>query len=547
MVHSARRDLVRSHINRWASASAAPESPRPSASIPVTMPTDPNSNSEPYRRFSREPQSATSSSTPSSLPPLRSVASTSTRNSASIPTLSTSAGRRARWRGYGDRNRTPTVPDSASRGDSQQYDDEILQILMEQAPRRVRLVQPERDLQHLSDLDEANNQLRALLDFTNPPSHPYPNLSFPSPPLQVQEPVDENRRVKRRKLDADSLSTGFQGFRYGRYGQVESGPLTMEIVSCDGGIYSDDGQTYAAENILKNDATVYCTKGPRCNIVLRHQGSTVFTLKELVIKAPRTNYTSPVQEGMIFISMNQDDLLSRTAQYKIQYQPSRSSSRRVERENQPPAILSIRHGENGTTMTRAQVRARRLYNIGIEDENNNNNNPNNEEEYRVAQIPPEFTTSPPQFHVTTVCSDDEDEPALRPDWRAPNRIGSLPFESDDSSGDDLSGDIYGLDYHRRRRRRRTPLWETGEDTETAAEASQDTLPPEGKLMAPHARFFIEQNKSKCTIKFEPAVSGRFILLKMWSPHPDPTSNIDIQAVVANGFAGPRYFPAMELR
>jgi len=66
-------------------------------------------------------------------------------------------------------------------------------------------------------------------------------------------------------------------------------------------------------------------------------------------------------------------------------------------------------------------------------------------------------------------------------------------------------------------------------------------------MAPHARFFIERDKSKCTVRFDPPVSGRFILLKMWSPHHSPSGNIDIQSVVARGFAGPRFFPAVSLR
>jgi hypothetical protein len=67
----------------------------------------------------------------------------------------------------------------------------------------------------------------------------------------------------------------------------------MEIVSCDGGMFSNQ-LSYSAENILKNDNSVYCTKGNRCNIVLRHQGSTAFTLSELVIKAPGSiNYSHP--------------------------------------------------------------------------------------------------------------------------------------------------------------------------------------------------------------------------------------------------------------
>lgn len=67
----------------------------------------------------------------------------------------------------------------------------------------------------------------------------------------------------------------------------------MEIVSCDGGMFSNES-SYAAENILRNDNSVYCTKGNRCNIVLRHQGSTAFTLQELIIKGPTSmNYSHP--------------------------------------------------------------------------------------------------------------------------------------------------------------------------------------------------------------------------------------------------------------
>lgn len=62
-----------------------------------------------------------------------------------------------------------------------------------------------------------------------------------------------------------------------------------------------------------------------------------------------------------------------------------------------------------------------------------------------------------------------------------------------------------------------------------------------------AEFHIEMDKNKCTILFDPPVTARYILLKMWNPRQDSAGNIDIQGVVAKGFAGPRYFPAMELR
>lgn len=146
------------------------------------------------------------------------------------------------------------------------------------------------DLEHAGrQLQVASSNLRALLD------EPVPNIATPS--LSTQDYTsdgDSGRRAKRRKLDSDRVESGFTGFSYGHYGQVEPGKLKMEIVSCDGGIYSEDhGASHAAENVLRNDHTVYCTKGDRCNLVLRHQGGTPFCLKELIIKAPPRGYTAP--------------------------------------------------------------------------------------------------------------------------------------------------------------------------------------------------------------------------------------------------------------
>lgn len=129
-------------------------------------------------------------------------------------------------------------------------------------------------------------QARALLD------DPVPNISSPVLDPEYRDITDQNRRVKRRKLESDKADDGFVAHRYGQYGQVEPGKLRMEIVSCDGGIFQEQGN-YAAENVLRNDASVYCTKSPRCNLVLRHEGSTVFCLEELIIKAPHAGYTAP--------------------------------------------------------------------------------------------------------------------------------------------------------------------------------------------------------------------------------------------------------------
>lgn len=141
------------------------------------------------------------------------------------------------------------------------------------------------------DLDDANSQLRALLDYTNAtimtPLSPSSN-----PQSAQQEHAEDSRRVKRRKLDSEKTEPYRRAFRYGKFGQVEPGQLKMEIESCDGGIYADE-RINPPDNILENDSSVYCTKRNRCNIVLRHKGAEVFTVKEIVIRAPAHGFSSP--------------------------------------------------------------------------------------------------------------------------------------------------------------------------------------------------------------------------------------------------------------
>lgn len=144
-------------------------------------------------------------------------------------------------------------------------------------------------------LDETNSHIRILLEMTNtsaiPPLVTPSTNSFSS--QRTHEYMDDHRRSKRRRLDSERRIANSKPFRYGTYGQVEPGQLRMEIVSCDGGMFSNES-SYAAENILKNDNSVYCTKGNRCNIVLRHQGGTAFTLQELIIQGPTSaNYSHP--------------------------------------------------------------------------------------------------------------------------------------------------------------------------------------------------------------------------------------------------------------
>lgn len=155
---------------------------------------------------------------------------------------------------------------------------------------------PASPLEMFERLSQGQNALRELLEARETrrgSASPYSIAPPYSPPVRPTVMPEEARRNKRRKVDASRDTDTFSAMRYGQHGQVEPTELCMEMVSCDGGMFSNE-RSYAAENILKDDASVYCTKGSKCNIVLRHQGSTVFTLTEIVIKAPGSmNYSHP--------------------------------------------------------------------------------------------------------------------------------------------------------------------------------------------------------------------------------------------------------------
>jgi hypothetical protein len=287
---------------------------------------------------------------------------------------------------------------------------------------------------------------------------------------------------------------------------------------------------------------------------------------------------------MVFVSMENDEPLIRTAQYQIQYAAPRHRIRLASRDPNNSHIISIRHNLDGTTTgheNRSPIAS------GVEAGSD-------ELECRLAQLPADFTNqNPSPFNVTIECDDsdtDSNHPPRR--RRAVDRLsgrlsGMLSGHYDPASDSDASSDhdhrlaeeeyLLGVARlwpsapaqppapHPRliRRPPRQPPTVSGDLAEAvlaAQEATQEAVKavggvpstagaagPSGGLMAPLAWFFIEREKSKCVIRFDPPVSGRFILLKMWSPHFSEAANIDIQSVVAKGFAGPRFFPASHLR
>ncbi|KAE8355533.1 hypothetical protein BDV28DRAFT_128834 [Aspergillus coremiiformis] len=381
--------------------------------------------------------------------------------------------------------------------------------------------------------------------------------------IDVSQEMDGERcRVKRRKLESDDNREGLQSFRYGQYGQVVSGALKMELASCDGGTYETDGESSWPENVLRNDSSVYCTKSERCNLILKHRGETPFCLKKIVIKAPKSGYDAPIQEGMVFVSMTSDELLARTAQYQIQYTSSRRGRRNRRARMQPSQeyLNANRHPLQSL--------------IARDSHSESDTDISDPTRLNLGTIPDPMS----EFRVTTEydeCSENNDHgdqefgddvPPLTDVERLQMEQMEDDFLCSDSDESESNDDTSELNtYNRRRRellrrvtsmRRRYVIERNGQPRRRPVPSIIQPMPqsePTGlhtgsdaqntgqELLKPHARFFIERTKSMVSIKFDPPPSGRYILIKLWSPHNG--GNIDIQSIIVHGYAGPRFFPA----
>ncbi|EEP79538.1 predicted protein [Uncinocarpus reesii 1704] len=332
------------------------------------------------------------------------------------------------------------------------------------------------------------------------------------------------RQNKRVKLDSDDNREGPRGFSYGHYGQVVPGALEMHIHTCDGGPYGMDGRSSWPENILLNDNSLYRAKSTRCNIVLKHQGQTPFCLKKLVIKAPKSGFDGPagIREGMVFVSMVSDEVLSRTARYHMFYscrplqpQPLRNSWQSHSQRYLTALRASLSSPQRTVLVHPAQVSSYENSSIISTDHNRGSRQ------------------SSPDFRVTLEQDDKSDDgstadqqsenSAVNAEGVYENFIEAL-YPADDGT-DTSDGELSDMSDHLLGEIRRVVRHSMGADpndmgirsrflsstvglpaepyTNEPEETSQNPAPEE--ILSPHARFFIRKDKSAVSIKFDPPV------------------------------------------
>ncbi|KAL9093283.1 MAG: hypothetical protein Q9165_004024 [Trypethelium subeluteriae] len=416
-------------------------------------------------------------------------------------------------------------------------------------------------------LAQITSNIEEILDGQNPSSLSRSLHRSLSPEIDHHQ-----HRTKRRKLDSGK-SDELTYHKYGWYGQVEPTRLKMEIASCDGGHYAEerDSTQYRPENVLRKNKRVYCTKRSTCDMVLRHQGETPFSVEKILIKAPDRHFTAPVQEGMVFVAMTSDDLLRRTAGYTAGHATTRAATplspsatgRSRERLTlleslHDPVVSEAARRQNGEDVPphalRVATRERRFAANNSEDSIADNCDPPLDD----GNAPISRTAVTTSIDPPTASSDSEEDSSdeegmspvdladrLRQEGRWP------PTHEEDEAFQyqvirewrEAQRQARNGPRARTHRRSSPPRGETEEPVRRAG-GNCPTTSREG-MIVPNARFRMKDSRHQITIKFDPPLSGKYILIKLWSP--TVNGNIDIQSITTYGYSGPRFIPAFESR
>lgn len=381
---------------------------------------------------------------------------------------------------------------------------------------------------------------------------------------------DNNRQAKRRKLDhAAEQASEYDGFKYGYKGQVVRGRLRMQVVSCDGGEYDRDSSLYRVQNVLSNDKSVYCSQTGSCNLLLKHIGEAPFCLEKVVIRAPDRGFTAPVQEGLIFVSMSPDKLISGTSAYEIEYNSETSDSSPTDRHGRPsPSVSPVPNpfrpgqvvgsedllsfeeaiGDNAVWERSRQALRERVENLRVrvrarQHQQTQNSQPysqddddaGNECPYHIEEGDSNAAgvsaPTPPPFTTTTESEPEDAEGEAMPSaaimadrLRRESRYRSEGEEDDEDDRDELMqhplasfrrsnrlDDVRLQSFRERAQRWREmrrsfePIRATRLRTPSRIEPKQQPEAAAEELIQPQARFFIARHKNKITVKFHPAM------------------------------------------
>jgi hypothetical protein len=355
---------------------------------------------------------------------------------------------------------------------------------------------------------------------------------MPDTPSDTAHQIHEHQRqTKRRKLTHNKEPPNYSPIKYGWNGQVDPGHLQLEIVSSDGGEYPPGlGTSFTAENVLRDNNEVYCSSSSKCNLLFRHQAETTFHLDALAVKGPALGFTAPIQQGLVFVGMSKDELLTSSEAYRMEYNGTKTCPHVNSARERLTFLESL---DDPDTLRAYESRIRYQTALLDADEFQNAADSNDEgdssygndcdfptPEVESAAQTSELTTAPTPPPFTVTADDDSEEEEWFPD-------SYHDLETDTEAEQDLEPEVRQMRRQERQEiveQRRQRSRERFLRTRRMRNISNSELRPRGRneirparrsipsriearktagkdILSPSARFFIGPNKSKITIKF----------------------------------------------
>lgn len=148
--------------------------------------------------------------------------------------------------------------------------------------------------------------------------------------MDVHHSRDGKPVRKRRKLDDGTAESVRVLLAYGVEGTLLPGNLHMVVLDIEGNSDAQSPVDQIAKTRLfsPENKDPYRTKRNNCDILMKHTGGHPFALSKLIIKLPKRDYDAPPLQGMVFVSMNREALLSQASHYNSYFPVSHSHHRR---------------------------------------------------------------------------------------------------------------------------------------------------------------------------------------------------------------------------
>ncbi|KAK9463556.1 uncharacterized protein V1516DRAFT_668087 [Lipomyces oligophaga] len=368
------------------------------------------------------------------------------------------------------------------------------------------------DDRHARDTSGINGNFVSLLRFPLPGSHLRRVNTIRRRESTYREPSTTKRR-RREDGVPDEL-----------WNEIPT-QLQMKLIFCDGGWHGDN---YLPQNVLVRNTAVYCAQKSKCNMILRHNSGQAFSVHSIRIEAPTTGYTCPVRRGLIYVSMDKDQLIPQSeAQEKIidSLPLSEGISSLVDYDS----TRDIRLRNTETLM--------RMWDSTATDAGS----VRREAWYSPSGPLEEGMSSTTSFVDGTSLETEIGEGTslqLLSDYRASNSRSRFR----DRHG--INGRVSHLRHTEEPRIINTENLRILR-AEGDGRVVEGTRPPTGESFRPVAKFKIPDNKSLCTITFESPLTAKYVCIKFFSSYPE--QNLDVQGVYVYGFYGPQSFPSMNLR